>query len=193
MLYFCEQVLPLVRKRIPGISLSIVGNKPPAEVQRLASDSVTVTGYVPHVEPYLASSMVSICPLRFGAGLKGKIGEAMMHGLPVVTTSIGTQGMNARIGEDILVGDSPEDFADCVARLLQDRLLWNKLSTNGRALVIQSYSFAAVERRVRDILDGLESISVKRYGGAKRLAVKSGLDVADFLARELLWRFSRRS
>ena len=191
MVYFCGQVLPLIRHRFPSISLAIVGNKPPPEVQALACDHVTVTGYVPDVEPYLASSMVSICPLRYGAGLKGKIGEAMMHGLPVVTTSIGTQGMNARIGVDILVGDSPEEFSNCVAKLLQQAELWKALSKNGQDLVIRGYSFETVGERISGIMSELNKIPIKRYGQAKRLAVKSRLDVADFLQRQVLWRIRR--
>ena len=191
MVYFCANVLPLIRRRIPDATLTIVGNKPPAEVQALACDHVTVTGYVPETAPYLATSMVSICPLRYGAGLKGKIGEAMMHAVPVVTTSIGTQGMQARLNEDILVGDTPEEFSDLVVRVLQEPALWATLSRNGRNLIIQNYSFEAVAARIDKTMSGLELIPVIRYNIAKRIAWKVGNDIAEFLQRHVLWRLGR--
>lgn len=191
IVHFCVETLPLVRERVPAATLAIVGNKPPAAVQALACDHVTVTGYVPHVEPYLAASMVSICPLRFGAGLKGKIGEAMMHGLPVVTTSIGTQGMNVRHGEDIMIGDTPDQFARCVVQLLEQPALRKTLSRNGRNLVVRNYSFEAVAARINQIMADLTRIAIKRYRQPKRLALKLRFDVADLLDRHLLWKFRR--
>jgi glycosyltransferase involved in cell wall biosynthesis len=191
IVYFCAEILPLIRQRIPSATLTIVGNKPPAAVQSLASDHVTVTGYVPDVEPHLASSMVSICPLRFGAGLKGKIGEAMMHGVPVVTSSIGTQGMDCRIGEDIMVGDTPHQFARCVVELLEQPALWWKLARNGRALVERDYSFEAVSARINRIVSDLGAIAIKRYRGPRRLALKLRFDVTDLLDRHVLWKFRR--
>jgi glycosyltransferase involved in cell wall biosynthesis len=191
MVDFCAHVLPLIRQRVPEVSLTIVGNKPPDPVQALASDHVEITGYVPDVAPYLARSMVSICPLRFGAGLKGKIGEAMMHGLPVVTTSIGTQGMDCRPGEDIMVGDTAAEFADCVVRLLQQPALWRTLSRNGHALVVRNYSFEAVSGRIKQILAGLHAVPIKRYRESKRLALKARFDIRDMLDRHVLWKFKR--
>ncbi len=188
---FCTRTLPLIRQRIPDAMLTIVGNAPPAAVRDLACDYVRVTGYVPDVAPYLAASMVSICPLRFGAGLKGKIGEAMMHGLPVVTTSIGTQGMNCRPGVDIMVGDTPEQFAQCVIQLLEQASLWKTVSRNGRDLVVRNYSFDAVSARIDQVLSGLGKVAVKRYGEPRRLALKARFHIADLLNRHLLWKFIR--
>jgi glycosyltransferase involved in cell wall biosynthesis len=160
-------------------------------VQELACDYVMVTGYVRDVEPYLAASTVSICPLRFGAGLKGKIGEAMIHGLPVVTTSIGTQGMNPRLGEDIMVGDTPDEFAHCVVQLLEQPALRQTLSRNGRDLVIRNYSFQAIAARIDEVMSELATIPVKRYHQPKRLALKWRFDLSDRLQRHLLWKFRR--
>ena len=186
---FCEETLPLIRRRVPDATLTIVGNEPPAAVQELACAYVMVTGYVPEVEPYLAASMVSVCPLRFGSGLKGKISEAMMHGLPVVTTSIGTQGMNPRLGEEIMVGDTPDQFAECVAELLEEPARWKTLSRNGRDLAIRNYSFGAVAARVDQVMSKLNAIPIKRYCEPKRIALKFRFDTADLLHRHLLWRF----
>ena len=130
-LFFCRQVLPLVRRSLPDVTVTIVGHAPPKEVQALASANVTVTGWVPHVEPYLASHCISIAPLRFGAGLKGKIVEAMGAGLPVVTTSVGAEGMELVHGRTALIADSPEMFAASVVRLCTDPDLHATTSGNG--------------------------------------------------------------
>ena len=191
IVHFCAEALPLVRSRIPGIALTIVGNKPPAAVQQLASDFVTVTGYVPEVEPYLAANLVSICPIRFGSGLKGKITQAMMHGLPVVTTSIGAQGLDARHGEEIMLGDTPDEFARCVTDLLQQPELRTKVSRKGRDLVIRHYSYAAVAASIDDILAGVRARPPKRLPQPKRLSLKLRFGFIDLMHRHVLWRFRR--
>ena len=109
VLFFCRQVLPLVRRSLPGVTVTIVGDAPPKEVIALSSAQITVTGWVPHVEPYLASHCISIAPLRFGAGLKGKIMEAMGTGLPVVTTSVGAEGMELVHGATAHAPPGPTD------------------------------------------------------------------------------------
>lgn len=191
LLFFCRDVLPLIRARAPHVHLNIVGNAPPPELRALQSSDVSVTGYVPEVTPYLLDAMVAICPLRFGAGLKGKIGEAMAHGLPVVTTSIGTQGMDTVPGSDIMVADSPQDFADAVIRLFEEPVLWQRLSTNGYAFVERKYSPQAVEAQIDAMIDSLGAIKVKRYAAPKRWAMKLARDATDLAERHLLWRLKR--
>jgi O-antigen biosynthesis protein len=191
MVYFCAEILPLIRRRVPDATLTIVGNKPRDAVQALACDHVVVTGYVPDVEPYLVASSVSVCPLRFGAGLKGKIGEAMIYGLPVVTTSIGTQGMKPRLGEDIMVGDTPEEFAQCVVQLLEQPELRRRLSRNGRDLVIRNYAFEAVAARIGQVIAQLGTVRVNCYRQPKRLALKWQFNLSDFLQRHIMWRLGR--
>src|SRR5208282_4724687 len=130
--------------------------------------------------------MVSICPLRYGAGLKGKIGEAMLHGLPVVTTSIGTQGMDVQRGIDIMVGDSPEEFADCVVRLLQQPALWKSVARGGHELIVRNYSFEVVGAQIDRIVAELGTLRVKHYGKVKRLVLKAGFDAFDFPGQYVL-------
>lgn len=156
ILYFCNEVLPLVRKRIPEIRLRIVGDSPPPSVTALRSEYIEVTGRVPDTMPYLRTSYISIAPLRYGAGLKGKIGEAMSIGLPVVTTSIGVQGMDARIGRDIMVGDTPESFSDCILRLHEDEGLYRAMTENSFNYVKSNYSPEIVGVRLREIFSGIE-------------------------------------
>ena len=129
MTSFHRDTWPQVRAAVPGIHLTIAGSAPPAEVLALAADDVTVTGWVPELEPYIARAMVSIAPLRFGAGVKGKIVQAIAAGLPVVTTTIGAEGMDLTDGEHLLVADDPADFAAAIARLHTDAELWHRLAT----------------------------------------------------------------
>jgi|GEM_PF-5093671 len=163
MTWFCREVLPLVQKEVPSAHLQIAGNKPPDEVLSLAGPSVEVTGFVPETAPYLLASSVSICPLRFGAGLKGKIGEAMLYGLPVVTTTIGTQGMEARHGENMMAGDTPEEFAAGILALLDDTSLRKRVADNGRRFIVDTYSYASVRKKVNDIFSNLDAIPIRGY------------------------------
>jgi glycosyltransferase involved in cell wall biosynthesis len=152
ILYFCKDVFPFVQASLPETKLWVVGNAPPAEIVALASDRVVVTGYVPYSAPYLQSALVSIAPLRYGSGMKGKIGEAMACGLPVVTTSIGAEGMGLRDHLDAMIADSAEEFAERIVRLHEDPELWEKLARNGRLRVQQEWSPEAVDRRLQHLL-----------------------------------------
>ncbi|HDZ78804.1 MAG TPA: glycosyltransferase [Gammaproteobacteria bacterium] len=187
MAWFCHEVLPLVQKEVPGVHLQIVGNKPSDEVKTLTSKTVEVTGFVPETAPYLLASSVSICPLRFGAGLKGKIGEAMMYGLPVVTTTIGTQGMDVRHGENMMVGDTPAEFAAGCVALLKDKKLRIHLTQNGRRFIIDNYSYAAVHRTVDAVVSRLDTLPLRGYGNIERWARLQVDGVKEYLR----WRFGK--
>jgi glycosyltransferase involved in cell wall biosynthesis/GT2 family glycosyltransferase len=128
---FHRDTWPLIRAAVPGMHLTIAGSAPPEEILALAADDVTVTGWVPELESYMAQALISIAPLRFGAGIKGKIVQAIAAGLPVVTTTIGTEGMDLIDGEHLLVADDPADFAAAVARLHADEQLWHHLASEG--------------------------------------------------------------
>jgi glycosyltransferase involved in cell wall biosynthesis len=93
---------------------------------------------------------LTVAPLRFGAGVKGKIGEALSYGLPVVTTNIGAEGMSLRDGEEALIADSPRDFAAAVLRAYRDEALWRRLSECGYAHVRQHFSPEAVGQVIND-------------------------------------------
>ena len=152
--YLCDEILPLVRRELPGVKLYIVGANPPSEVRALASDHVVVTGFVEDLSPYLEQARISVSPLRYGAGMKGKVGEALAWGLPAVTTSIGAEGMDLVNGREALIADTAEDFAAQIVRLYRDPELWRRLSENGRAKVRQ-WSPEAVKERLVSLLDTL--------------------------------------
>ncbi len=101
--------------------LHVVGDGAGAEMTSRASDDVRVHGYVPDAGPLFRGSRVLVAPMRYGAGAKGKVGEALAHGLPVVTTGIGAEGMGFTAGRELLVADSPQDFAAAVVRVYLER------------------------------------------------------------------------
>ncbi|MDP1643934.1 MAG: glycosyltransferase family 4 protein [Thiobacillus sp.] len=185
MAYFCQEVLPLVRKRIPSLRLRIVGNAPTEEVKALASEEVDVVGFVPETTTYLLSSDISIAPLRFGGGIKGKIGEAMAHGLPVVTTTIGAEGFGFEVGKDVLVEDTPQAFADAIEALWQDRDLYEHVRKNGWNYINDRYSVQAVDRLITPLFERLSARRTKRLSPIRRLKNLA----PHYLEKYVCWRF----
>jgi O-antigen biosynthesis protein len=155
VLYFHREIWPLVRQRLPGAKFRVIGSHPPEEICALAGKDVIVDGYVKDLGPTLGHCRLSVVPLRFGAGIKGKIGSSMSYGIPVVSTGMGTEGMGLTDNSDVLIADDPAVFADQVCRLYEDKLLWTKLSRNGLAFVRREYSLPASEARLAAILAGL--------------------------------------
>jgi O-antigen biosynthesis protein len=147
--FFCSEVFPAVRKALPGIKFFVVGNNPPQEIKKLAGESVSVTGYVPNLDGYLNRCRVSVAPLRFGAGMKGKIVEALSYGLPVVTTKIGAEGMGLKDGENIIIRDRSAELAAQVIRLCTDKALWEKLSAGGQAHVRKHFTPQSVAKTLK--------------------------------------------
>jgi GT2 family glycosyltransferase/glycosyltransferase involved in cell wall biosynthesis len=152
MRWYAQDVLPHVRRLLPGVKTYVIGSRMTASVEALASDDLVVLGYVPDIEPYLASCRISISPLRYGAGVKGKINTAMSYGMPVVATTPSIEGMHLRDGEDVLVADEPQAFAAAVARLHEDRTLWEKLSRGGLANIERHFSRAVARSAIADLL-----------------------------------------
>lgn len=148
--WFVDDVLPLVRARIPDATLTIVGKNPPADLLRRAQHdpAVTVTGYVPSLTPYMAAAGTLVVPVRAGGGMRVRILEAFACAMPVVTTTVGLEGIDAVPGRDVLVADTPADFADAVVRLLQDDALNRRLAAAGRALVTAVYDWQAALPRL---------------------------------------------
>jgi glycosyltransferase involved in cell wall biosynthesis len=139
-IFLCREIWPLLRARLPGVALYLLGSDAPPAVRALAGDGVEVIGQVPELEPWLDRCRVALSPLRYGAGVKGKINHAMSRGLPVVATSVSVEGMHLEDGVDVLVADDPARFAEAVARLYRDEALWHRLSAGGRANVERHFS-----------------------------------------------------
>jgi O-antigen biosynthesis protein len=158
VLWYAREVLPLVRERLPGVATYIVGSKVPSTIRSLAASDFVVTGYVPDVAPFFTGCRLSIAPLRYGAGVKGKVNLAMSYGLPVVATPPSIEGMHLVSEEDVLVAEDAAAFAAAIERLYRDEALWKRLSENGVANIRRHFSrqvarealgelFAAVDAR----------------------------------------------
>ena len=142
--HFVADIWPQVRLRLPGTVVRFAG-LPVPEVDALAAPGVLVTGHVPDLAPLYAGSRVAIAPLRFGAGIKGKVLEAMACGLPVVMTPVAAEGTGAVAGVHALVAATPAAFADAVVALYTDDVLWRQLAAAGQQLVDERFSHAAVK------------------------------------------------
>lgn len=145
MLWFVNEIYPLVRRAAPDSGLDVIGARPPQELASLEDrvPGLRVTGYVPDVGPYLAQCGVFIVPLRAGGGMRVKILEALSRGLPVVATTLACEGIAVRHGEHVLMADTPAEFASAVLRVLDEPDLAAALSRNGRRLVELTYDYRA--------------------------------------------------
>jgi glycosyltransferase involved in cell wall biosynthesis len=172
VLYFTREILPLVKQALPNVTFTIVGAAPPQEVQELARDNVIVRGWVPEIAPFLDSHCVSIAPLRFGSGIKGKIGEALAAGLPVVTTSVGAEGMSLEHGTTALIADSAPAFAEAVVQLCSDAALHQRLSECGRAHALATWGLASVSRQLAEVIDIVRGLPPKTLTRRQRIAAR---------------------
>jgi glycosyltransferase involved in cell wall biosynthesis len=159
MLYFCEQIFPSIREAVPDCKLTIIGSNPPEEIRRLQNDFIQVIGFTPSLDPFFGNSYVSVAPLRFGAGMKGKVGEAMSQGLPVVTTSIGAQGMGLVHRHNAMICDSPSEYAASVVELIQNRELYEDIRRNAFDHVKNTCGTVVVEKMVNNMMEQLEYIT----------------------------------
>lgn len=157
MIFFCKEILPLVKEKMPNVVLYIVGSSPTKEVQRLANNkNIIVTGYVDDTRPYIGKAAVCVVPLRVAQGLQNKILEAMIMGTPVVTTSFGFKGIEgAEDGKDMVVADDKNRFAEKVVEILQNRTLRDHLSQNGKQLIEQRYNWKGVTDKLNGLVDHL--------------------------------------
>jgi glycosyltransferase involved in cell wall biosynthesis len=126
-LWLAEEIMPCVRRRVPGIVLTLAGADPTPAIRKLSSRLVHVPGFIDDLEPVFARHRVFGAPLRFGAGLKGKIVQAMAAGVPIVTTSIGAEGITGSENELVIADDVPS-FADALVRLHENKQLWDLYS-----------------------------------------------------------------
>jgi glycosyltransferase involved in cell wall biosynthesis len=150
--FLVEEVSPRIRAVRPDVSLAIVGADMPAEIRALERPGVCAMGHVPDLERLLSRWRVFMAPIRYGAGVKGKITHALSVGLPAVTTSLGAEGMGLRHGEEILIADTAAAFAAAVLALYESPEQWERLSRAGQASVAERFSVAAATARIREDL-----------------------------------------
>ena len=148
VLFFLKQVYPLINEQLGDARFYIIGDKAPPEIVKLATEKIIVAGLQQDVRPFFDSVRLSVAPLRFGAGVKGKINQSMAFGVPVVATSLAVEGTGLRDREEILVADQPEDFAKAVIELYQSEQLWNRISENGLNKTRALYSTDAARTKL---------------------------------------------
>jgi glycosyltransferase involved in cell wall biosynthesis len=154
--WFAREVFPLIQEKIADIHLTIAGRNPPPDIRRLGEESggaIKVTGFVPDLRPYLERSAAMVVPVRAGSGMRVRILEAFARAIPVVTTSVGLEGIDAKPGEDVLVADTAVDFAASVINLLDDQVQQTRLAQNGRMLAESRYDWKVILKKM-DVIYG---------------------------------------
>lgn len=151
--WLVRDILPLIRQQLPDITLHLVGDLPEDIRTPLEVPGVRIHGRVPDLEPLMQSSRLALAPLRYGAGVKGKINMAMSHGVPVVATSVGVEGMSLINGRDVLIADTAADFANAVVRVHGDKALWQTLRDGGIENVRRHFSFETARSCLELALD----------------------------------------
>ncbi|WP_397572630.1 glycosyltransferase [Silanimonas sp.] len=155
-LWLADEILPRIRERRPEITLSLVGSDAPASVLALGErPGITVHGHVPDLEPLIDTNRFSVAPLRYGAGVKGKINQALAHGLPVVATRCAVEGMGLTHGIDALVADDAESLAATILAAYDDAALWQRLVDGGLANTEREFSPERARTTLRTIFNQL--------------------------------------
>jgi len=149
--YLHDEIMPLVWKVLPEVSIQILGSNAPKSVLSLNSERFKVVGYVDSVEPYFLKSRVFVAPLRYGAGIKGKIGQSLEYSLPLVTTNIGAEGFDFGTNRDLMVAETSEALANNIISLYQNQDNWNAISENAHN-IIEPFSKETIEAKIMDLV-----------------------------------------
>lgn len=157
MMYFIDKIWKVIKNNYYNVKLYIVGNNPPTELKKFESHDVIITGLVESTIPYLKKSKVAIVPLRYGGGTRLKILESMACSTPVVSTSLGCEGLDVTKGENILIADTPKDFALAIIKLLKSSKLRKRIGYMGKELVKEKYSLEANRKRLKKLIYDLIS------------------------------------
>ena len=150
--WFVAEILPLIIKQLPEIKFHIIGSKAPKHIQQMAGENIIFRGFVEDIEPIMDDIRIAVAPLRYGAGVKGKVNMSMSYGQPVVGTKVAVEGMFTVDEQDCLMAETAQQFANQVIRLYQDEQLWTTLSQGGLKNVEKYFSFAAAKQSIRSLL-----------------------------------------
>ena len=154
VLWFYNEVYPLIKEKIPDVKLYIVGMSPAKEILQLSADeSVVVTGYVKDLRPYFSRAWVVVAPLKNNFGVKVRVLQAMAMGKPVVSTSMVTSGIDVSAGENIILADDPREFAERVIELLNNEELRNRIGANARKLMEEEHSWERLTDELNKVLE----------------------------------------
>lgn len=157
-LYFIREIMPLIRAKRPDFKLTLVGKDPRPELVALSNDphsGITATGLVDDTRPYLTQSTIFVCPLRSGSGTRFKLLEALACGLPVVSTSIGSEGLVSENSDHMILADTPQAFADAVLNILSEAETATKIGRKGRKWVVESHAWERSATQIATIYQDL--------------------------------------
>jgi len=168
VLNFVHSTWPLVKQRIPNLKFYVIGSEMPEQIRSISVEDVIIVGYVEDLSEYLNQCRLSVAPMRFGSGVKGKVGRSLSSGLPCVATSISAEGMNLRANHDVIIADTPEEIADGITQLYNNPELWNRLSKNGQETARKYYSLDEGRRRLIQLLTDLGIRTPKMCGDVKK-------------------------
>ena len=167
MRLFLGDILPRIRREVPGVSLTITGSTEGVDLSGLVLDGhVHLSGYVDDIRPVVGGAAACVVPLRQGGGTRLKILEAMALGTPVVSTTKGAEGLEVTDGQHLLIADAPEAFAAATVRLLRDGPLRQRLAANARRLVEERYDWAAIGQRFVRLVE--EAVALRQKGAERR-------------------------
>ncbi len=148
MIYFLDEIFPRIQEQFPEATITIIGKNPPTSITRRAGKNVIVTGFVEDTRPYIENASVYVVPLRMGGGTRLKIIEALSMKKPLVTTSIGCEGIDIENKESALIADDPQEFADAVMKLFSNKELCKKLTDSGYKIVIDKYRWKSIGNHI---------------------------------------------
>jgi GT2 family glycosyltransferase/glycosyltransferase involved in cell wall biosynthesis/SAM-dependent methyltransferase len=169
--WYLKQVAPIVQASLPDVPVYLVGAGLRPEFAA-GCEQVVRVGFVPELATELARHRILIAPVRYGTGTKTKILHALAHGVPVITTSMGAEGMDLTHQQSALIADRPDDFADAVIRLYSDRILWQELAEGGRTHVLKKYAHGPMASLLREALDRVRQLRPKPYDPAHAWSVR---------------------
>jgi len=152
-MFFISKIFPLILQEVPQAELFLVGQNPPRRLRALAGEQIHVTGFVPDIRAEYLRSAVAVSPIRFGAGTLNKVLEPLALGVPVVSTSIGIEGMGLRPGEDIIVADDAGGFARAVVRLLKDEALRRAIGSSATERIRSRFGWARIAHDLEEIYE----------------------------------------
>ncbi|MCD2451816.1 glycosyltransferase family 4 protein [Methylicorpusculum oleiharenae] len=184
--FFCTEVMPLLRNKYPDIHLNIVGSSPSQEVLDLAKNDITIFGYVPDLVPYYRNADIVIAPLRYGGGMKGKVGEALSFSTPIVTTDFGAEGFGIKPDIHYLLANKPDEFVNEILKLINDNEAYKRISENGWQFIKDNYSYNAIETVINNTINNLYTLKTKKLSFSKWVY----LSIKRFINRNILWRLS---
>jgi sugar transferase (PEP-CTERM/EpsH1 system associated) len=162
VLYFHEQILPLIKNKVQDVQFTIAGMHPVKKIRKLASKNVIVTGYVPDIRSYVAHASVCVVPLRIAKGMQNKVLEAMAMEVPVVATTAANRGIGARDKKEILLADSPVEFAQATLALLMNGGLRKEIAANAKQFVLKNFNWEARLKKLDDVIARVMASAARR-------------------------------